>query len=93
MTLLKVTHFWSNLLAWGTRSFFHLMEAPTVRLQNIKILLHWPSRMQIFEQFDGTIEWKVTERSKGAPPVMKRSEEHPQKLSKCEGASYALKPY
>ena len=28
--------------------FFHLMEAPTMRLQNAKILLHWPSRMHIY---------------------------------------------
>ena len=46
--------------------FFGLMEVPTMRLPNVKMLLHWPSRMQILEQFDGTIEWKVTERSEGA---------------------------
>ena len=46
--------------------FFHLMEVPTMRLPNIKMLLRWPSRMQILEQFDGTIEWKATERSEGA---------------------------
>ena len=28
--------------------FFHLMEAPTIRLQNVKILLCWSSRMQIY---------------------------------------------
>ena len=28
--------------------FFHLMEAPTMRLPNIKILLCWPSRMHIY---------------------------------------------
>ena len=28
--------------------FFHLMETPTMRLQNIKILLCWSSRMQIY---------------------------------------------
>ena len=27
---------------------FHLMEAPTMRLPNVKILLCWPSRMQIY---------------------------------------------
>ena len=27
--------------------FFHLMEAPTMRLPNVKILICWPSRMQI----------------------------------------------
>ena len=39
MALLKITHFWSNLLAWGYQHIF---------------------------QFDGTIEWKATERSEGA---------------------------
>ena len=39
MALLKVTHFWSNLLAWGYQDIF---------------------------QFDGTIEWKATERIEGA---------------------------
>ena len=28
--------------------FFHLMEAPTMRLPNVKILLCWPSRMQSY---------------------------------------------
>ena len=28
--------------------FFHLMEAPTMRLPNVKILICWPSRMQIY---------------------------------------------
>ena len=28
--------------------FFHLMEAPMMRLQSAKILLHWPSRMHIY---------------------------------------------
>ena len=28
--------------------FFHLTEAPTMRLPNIKILLCWPFRMQIY---------------------------------------------
>ena len=28
--------------------FFHLMEVPTMRLPNIKMLLHWPSRMHIY---------------------------------------------
>ena len=28
--------------------FFHLMEAPTMRLPNVKMLLCWPSRMQIY---------------------------------------------
>ena len=41
--------------------FFHLMEAPMMRLQSAKILLRWPSRMHIYgfvynrkflEQFD-----------------------------------------
>ena len=40
MASLKITHFWSNLLAWNTNR-------------------------HIF-QFDGTIKWKATERSKGA---------------------------
>ena len=86
MALLKITHFWSNLLEWGYQHnfpiwgyqhtfqfygsvgplecifmalltlsnagvpthFFHLMEAPTMRLPNVKILLCWPSRMQIY---------------------------------------------
>ena len=47
--------------------FEHIfMEVPTTMLPNIKMLLRWPSRMQILEQFDGTIEWKATERSEGA---------------------------
>ena len=46
--------------------FFHLMEVPTMRLPNVKMLLHWPSRVQISQQLDGTIEWKATEGSKGA---------------------------
>ena len=42
-------------------NFFHLMEAPTMRLPNVKMLLRWPSRMQTYgfvenhtflEQFD-----------------------------------------
>ena len=28
--------------------FFHLMDAPTMRLPNVKVLLCWPSRMQIY---------------------------------------------
>ena len=28
--------------------FFHLMEAPTMRLPNVKMLLCWPSRMQVY---------------------------------------------
>ena len=28
--------------------FFHLMEAPTMRIPNVKILLCWPSRMHIY---------------------------------------------
>ena len=28
--------------------FFHLMEAPLMRLPNVKTLLSWPSRMQIY---------------------------------------------
>ena len=28
--------------------FFHLMEAPTMRLPNVKMLLCWPSRIQIY---------------------------------------------
>ena len=28
--------------------FFHLMEAPTMRLPNVKMLLCWSSRMQIY---------------------------------------------
>ena len=43
------------------RHFFQLMETPTMRLQNVKLLLRWSSRMQIYgfvenhpflEQFD-----------------------------------------
>ena len=37
-----------------------------MRLPNVKMLLRWPSRMQILEQFDGTIEWKAPERNEGA---------------------------
>ena len=48
--------------------FGNLMEVPTTRLPNEKMLLCWPSRMQILEQFDGTIEWKATERSEGVSP-------------------------
>ena len=51
--------------------FFHLMEVPTTRLPNVKMLLRWPSRMQILEQFDVTIEWKVTERSEGVSYALK----------------------
>ena len=50
----------------GSVDPFHLMEVPTARLPNVKMLLRWPSGMQILEQFDGTIEWKATERSEGA---------------------------
>ena len=28
--------------------FFRLMEVPTVRLPNVKMLLRWPSRMHIY---------------------------------------------
>ena len=28
--------------------FFHFMEAPTMRLPNVKTLLCWPSRIQIY---------------------------------------------
>ena len=28
--------------------FFHLIEAPTMRLSNVKMLLSWPSRMHIY---------------------------------------------
>ena len=28
--------------------FFHLIETPTMRLPNVKMLLHWPSRMHIY---------------------------------------------
>ena len=52
-----------------------------------KMLLCWSSRMQILEQFDGTIEWKVTERSEGAPPATKQSEEHPQQRSKVRSTT------
>ena len=77
MALLKITHFWSNLLAWGYQRnfhfygnvdplecifmallalsnegvpahFFHFMEAPTMRLPNVKMLLCWSSRMHIY---------------------------------------------
>ena len=52
-------------------TFFHLKEVPTTRLPNVKMLLRWPSRMQILEQFDGTIEWKATKRSEGASYALK----------------------
>ena len=29
--------------------FFRLMEAPTMRLPNVKMLLRWPSRMYIYD--------------------------------------------
>ena len=54
--------------------FGNLLEVPTTRLLNVKMLLRWPSRMQILEQFDETIEWKATEQSEGAPPVTEQSE-------------------
>ena len=78
------------------------MEVTTTRLPNVKVLLHWPSRMQILEQFDGTIEWKVTERSEGASPQrlsearerppqrLSEAREHPPATEQSEGASYAL---
>ena len=47
MASLNITHFWSNLLAWGYQHIF---------------------------QFDGTIEWKVTEQSEGASKVTEQSE-------------------
>ena len=76
---------WSNLLAWEYETIFHLMEVPTMTLPNVKILLRWPSRMQILEQFDGTIEWKVTERSEGASPqrLSEARKRPPQRLSEA----------
>ena len=46
--------------------FFYLMEVPTMRPPDVKMLLCWLSRMQILEQFDESIERKVTERSEEA---------------------------
>ena len=81
------------MLAWGYETIFHLMEAPTTRLPNVKVLLCWPSRMQILEQFDGTIEWKATEQSEGASPSDEAKQGAPPATERSEGASYALKPY
>ena len=39
----------SALFNEGVRAhFFHLMEVPTMRLPNVKMLLRWPSRMHIY---------------------------------------------
>ena len=59
---------------YGSVGPFYLMEVPTTRLPNVKMLLRWPSRMQILEQFDGTIEWKATEQSEGAYISTEQSE-------------------
>ena len=63
MALFEITHFWSNLIACGyqcTLPLYHAfvidmviaMEAPTMRLSNVKMLLCRPSRcifMALFE--------------------------------------------
>ena len=36
--------------------FFHLMEVPTMRLPNVKMLLRWPSRMHIYGSV-GPFQW------------------------------------
>ena len=36
---------------------FHLMEAPTMRLPNVKILLCWPSRKQIYGFVENHTFW------------------------------------
>ena len=36
--------------------FFHLMEVPTMRLPNIKVLLRWPSRKHIYCSI-GPFQW------------------------------------
>ena len=33
---------------YGSVGPFHLMEVPTIRLPNVKMLLRWPSRMHIY---------------------------------------------
>ena len=44
--------------------------------------------MQILEQFDGTIEWKATERREGASPQQLSEErEHSPVTEQSEGAS------
>ena len=37
--------------------FFHLMEVPTIRLPNVKMLLRWPSRMHIYGSV-GPFQWE-----------------------------------
>ena len=46
--------------------------------------------MQILEQFDGTIEWKATERP---PSDWAKQASIPPTTEQSEGASYALEPY
>ena len=44
--------------------------------------------MQILEQFDGTIEWKVTELSEGVSPQrLSEAREHSPVTERSEGAS------
>ena len=62
MASLKITHFLSNLIAWGYQYIF---------------------------QYDGTIEWKATERSKGASRATERSEGASEATEQSEGASRA----
>ena len=41
--------FWpSRMHIYGSIGHFHLIEAPTMRLPNVKMLLRWPSRMHIY---------------------------------------------
>ena len=54
----------SSIVIGGTRPFYNNMapfallneEVPTMRLPNIKMLLHWPSRMHIYGSI-GPFQW------------------------------------
>ena len=39
---------WPSSMRGHKDTFFHLMEVPTMRLPNVKMLLRWPSRMHIY---------------------------------------------
>ena len=39
---------WPSLMKGHQDTFFHFMEVPTMRLPNVEMLLHLPSRMHIF---------------------------------------------
>ena len=41
----------------ATLALFHLIEAPTMRLPNIKMLLHWLSRMHIYGFVENRTFW------------------------------------